>query len=160
MLGKTQINLLVNALASSQAAFKFIVVGGQVLSTEAGYENHATFADERHYLLQKIREAKIEGVIFLDGDRHHTILSMYQENRNVYPLYDLTCSSLTAGANSWKEPLNTNGIEETFVGQHNFGLLNVSGPRKDRVLRISIFDKDGKVLWNRDIRQQDLRYKK
>ena len=122
MLGKKQIDWLINALASSQAPFKFIAIGGQVLSTEAAFENYATFADERHYLLQKIREAKIEGVVFLDGDRHHTILSKYQENKDVYPLYDLTCSSLTAGANNRKEPLNTNGIEETFVG-HCVALL-------------------------------------
>lgn len=160
MLGKEQIDWLINALASSRAPFKFVVVGGQVLSTEAGYENHAIFSEERHYLLQKIREAKIEGVIFLDGDRHHTILSSLQENRDVYPLYDLTCSSLTAGANNRKEPLNKNGIEETFVGQHNFGLLNVSGPRTNRELKISIFDKDGEVLWTRRIRAQELRYDK
>ncbi|MEL6560716.1 MAG: alkaline phosphatase D family protein [Bacteroidota bacterium] len=160
MLGKEQIDWLINALASSRAPFKFIVIGGQVLSTEAGYENHAGFSDERHYLLQKIREAKIEGVVFLDGDRHHTILSSMQENRDVYPLYDLTCSSLTAGANNRKEPLNKNGIEETFVGQHNFGLLNVSGPRTNRELKISISDKDGQVLWIRTIRAQDLKYRK
>ena len=159
MLGKKQIDWLINALTSSQAPFKFIVIGGPVLSTEAWYENYATFADERHYLLQKIREAKIEGVIFLDGDRHHTILSVYKENKDVYPLYDLTCSSLTAGVSSNSEALNTNGIEETFVIQHNFGLLNVSGPRLDRVLNISICDKDGKVLWTRNIREQDLKYK-
>ncbi len=160
MLGKKQIDWLINALSSSQAPFKFIVIGGQVLSTEAWYENHATFADERHYLLQKIREAKIEGVVFLDGDRHHTILSRYKENKDVYPLYDLTCSSLTAGAYNRKEPLNTNGIEDTFIGQHNFGILNVSGPRKDRVLKITIFDKDGNSLWTQNIHAKDLKYRK
>ena len=158
MLGKKQIDWLINALAASRAPFKFIVIGGQVLSTEAAFENHAILPDERNYLLQKIREAKIEGVVFLDGDRHHTILSVYQESRDVYPLYDLTCSSLTAGANSRKEPLNTNGLEETFVGEHNFGLLNVSGPRQDRVLKMSILDKNGETLWSRDIRETELKY--
>ncbi|WP_435578193.1 alkaline phosphatase D family protein [Gilvibacter sp.] len=160
MLGKEQIDWLINALASSRAPFKFIVIGGQVLSTEAWFENHATFADERHYLIKKIRDARIEGVVFLDGDRHHTILSKQQENQSVYPLYDLTCSSLTAGANNSKEVLNTNGIEDTFVGQHNFGLLNVSGPRTDRVLTITIRDKDGQPLWTREIKAQDLKYKR
>lgn len=158
MLGKEQIDWLINALASSHASFKFIAIGGQVLSTEAKYENYATFPDERHYLIQKIREAKIEGVVFLDGDRHHTSLSVYQENEEVYPLYDLTCSSLTAGSNNRIENLNTNSIEETFVGQHNFGMLQVKGPRKDRVLTITINGKDGEQLWTRDIRQQDLKY--
>ncbi|MDC8005861.1 alkaline phosphatase D family protein [Aureisphaera galaxeae] len=160
MLGKAQIDWLINALASSRAPFKFVAIGGQVLSTEAMYENHATFSNERRYLLDKIREAKIEGVIFLDGDRHHTGLSVMQESRYVYPLYDLTCSSLTAGAYDDKEKLNTNKLEETLVGQHNFGILNVSGPRTDRVLNIKIFDKDGKELWTKDIKAKDLKYKR
>ena len=88
MLGKDQIDWLINALSFSQASFKFVAVGGQVISNGAVYENYATYPDERKYLLDKIREAKIEGVIFLDGDRHHTILSKMQETKNDYPLYD------------------------------------------------------------------------
>ncbi len=159
MLGKDQIDWLINALASSRAPFKFIAVGGQFISSEAMYENHATFQNERNYLIKKIREAKIEGVVFLDGDRHHTGLSKMQESDSVYPLYDLTCSSLTAGAHYNKEALNVYKLEETLVGEHNFGMLNVSGPRKDRVLTINIFDKDGKELWTKKIKAQDLRYK-
>ena len=68
LLGKEQIDWLINALSSSLAPFKFVAVGGQVLSSEAQHENYATFPEEREYLLRKIREAKIEGVIFLDGD--------------------------------------------------------------------------------------------
>ncbi len=160
LLGKAQIDWLINAMASSYAPFKFVAIGGQVLSSEADYENYATYPEERQYLLDKIREAKIEGVIFLDGDRHHTGLSRLQESSNVYPFYDLTCSSLTAGAYDDKEEENTYKLEETLVGQHNFGILSVSGPRKDRVLEISIFDKDGKELWSKEIRAKELKYKR
>ena len=159
MLGKAQIDWLINALASSNAPFKFITIGGQVLNSEAEYENYATFPKERKYLLDKIREAKIEGVIFLDGDRHHTGLSRMQENANVYPIYDLTCSSLTAGANNNREKSNIYRLEETLVGQHNFGILKVSGPRTERVLNIKIFDKNGKQIWSKDLKAQDLTYK-
>ncbi|GAA4271534.1 alkaline phosphatase D family protein [Aquimarina gracilis] len=159
MLGKAQIDWLINALASSNAPFKFIAVGGQVLNSEAMYENYATFPKEQKYLLNKIREARIEGVIFLDGDRHHTALSRMQESNDVYPLYDLTCSSLTAGSNNNREKLNVYKLEETLVGQHNFGILTVSGPRKERVLNIKILDKNGNELWTKDIKAQDLKYK-
>lgn len=160
MLGKEQIDWLINALSSSRAPFKFIAIGGQVLSTEADYENYATFPEERRYLLNKIREARIEGVIFLDGDRHHTVLSKMQESEDVYPLYDLTCSSLTAGSNDNKELFNRNRVEDTVVGQHNYGMLNVSGPRTDRVLKIQIMDKDGTEIWSKVIKAKDLTYKK
>ena len=158
MLGKDQIDWLINALSFSQASFKFVAVGGQVISNGAVYENYATYPDERKYLLDKIREAKIEGVIFLDGDRHHTILSKMQETKNVYPLYDLTCSSLTAGVNNDNEPYNSFKLEETFVNVNNFGMLNVTGPTNDRKLTIQIFDKDGKELWIKSIKANDLKY--
>ena len=158
LLGKEQIDWLINAMASSNAPFKFVCIGGQVLSTEAMYENYATFPKEQRYLLDKIREARIEGVVFLDGDRHHTGLSKMQESKNVYPIYDLTCSSLTAGAYPDNEELNQYRLEETLFDKHNFGLLNVSGPHTDRVLKITIFDKDGEEVWNKDIRANDLRY--
>ena len=158
MLGKDQIDWLINALSFSQASFKFVAVGGQVISNGVVYENYATYPDERKYLLDKIREAKIEGVIFLDGDRHHTILSKMQETKNVYPLYDLTCSSLTAGVNNDNEPYNSFKLEETFVNVNNFGMLNVTGPTNDRELTIQIFDKDGKELWIKSIKANDLKY--
>ena len=158
MLGKDQIDWLINALSFSQASFKFVAVGGQVISNGAVYENYATYPDERKYLLDKIRETKIEGVIFLDGDRHHTILSKMQETKNVYPLYDLTCSSLTAGVNNDNEPYNSFKLEETFVNVNNFGMLNVTGPTNDRELTIQIFDKDGKELWIKSIKANDLKY--
>ena len=158
MLGKDQIDWLINALSFSQASFKFVAVGGQVISNGAVYENYATYPEERKYLLDKIREAKIEGVIFLDGDRHHTILSKMQETKNVYPLYDLTCSSLTAGVNNDNEPYNSFKLEETFVNVNNFGMLNVTGPTNDRELTIQIFDKDGKELWIKSIKANDLKY--
>ena len=158
MLGKDQIDWLINALSFSQASFKFVAVGGQVISNGPVYENYATYPDERKYLLDKIREAKIEGVIFLDGDRHHTILSKMQETKNVYPLYDLTCSSLTAGVNNDNEPYNSFKLEETFVNVNNFGMLNVTGPTNDRELTIQIFDKDGKELWIKSIKANDLKY--
>ena len=158
MLGKDQIDWLINALSFSQASFKFVAVGGQVISNGAVYENYATYPDERKYLLDKIREAKIEGVIFLDGDRHHTILSKMQETKNVYPLYDLTCSSLTAGVNNDNEPYNSFKLEETFVNVNNFGMLSVTGPTNDRELTIQIFNKNGKELWIKSIKANDLKY--
>lgn len=159
MLGKEQIDWLINALSFSQAPFKFIAIGGQVLSTGAVYENYATYPKERKYLLDKIREAKIEGVVFLNGDRHHTILSKMQENEKVYPMYDLTCSPLTSGTNSDDESYNVFGMKETLVSVHNFGMLHITGPSKDRALTIEIFDKDGQPMWTKSIKASDLKYK-
>jgi alkaline phosphatase D len=83
-----------------------------------------------------------------------------QESKYVYPLYDLTCSPLTSGAYDDKEEANAFKLKETLFGKHNFGMLNVSGPRTDRVLKITIHDKDGKEVWAKKIKARDLRYKR
>ena len=62
-----------------------------------------------------------------------------QENEDVYPLYDLTCSSLTAGTNDDDESYNIYSLRETLVSENNFGMLNVTGPANNRVLIIKIF---------------------
>ena len=158
ILGKNQIDWLINALTFSNAPFKFIVVGGQVISTKPLNENHASFAEEKSYLINKIREAKIEGVIFLDGDRHHTVLSKMQESNNVYPFYDLTCSSLTATNYKNDETHNIFKLEETIIGENNFGILSVVGSANNRELIVKIFDKEGEELWRKSIKSSDLKY--
>jgi alkaline phosphatase D len=67
-------------------------------------------------------------------------------------MYDLTVSSLTAGSNTRadKEP-NKNRVEGTLVMEHNFAIVEVTGKRKERVLNIMVYDKDGQELWTRKI---------
>jgi alkaline phosphatase D len=156
-LGRAQIEWLIDALRSSRAPFKFVVVGGQVINTSRTFENYATYADERKFLLDRITEEKIPGVIFLTGDKHWTELSR-MPREGTYPLYDLTVSPLTAGtSNGWQREQNDHRVEGTLLQEHNFGLLDVSGPRTDRVLTIRILDKDGTEKWTRRIAASELR---
>jgi alkaline phosphatase D len=62
----------------------------------------ATYDAERAELLKKIADAKVPGVFFLTGDRHHTCLQKLERAGNLYPLYDLTISPLTSGQNQLK----------------------------------------------------------
>ncbi|MEM6297841.1 MAG: alkaline phosphatase D family protein [Bacteroidota bacterium] len=156
MLGEAQIQWLIDALKSSRAPFKFVVTGGQVVNDFAYFENYAIFAEERTKLLKAIEDEGIEGVIFLTGDRHHTVLSM-MDRPTSYPLYDFTCSSLTAGSHSPKDGENSHKVEGTVVGERNFSVLSVSGERKDRELNIKVFNVEGEMLWERVIKANDLR---
>ena len=74
-LGDAQIEWLIDALKSSPAPFKFVVVGGQVLNTAVSFENYATYGEERARLLDRITTERIPGVLFLRGDKHWTELS-------------------------------------------------------------------------------------
>ena len=95
-----------------------------MINSSASYENYATCAEERQRLIKKIRESNAKGVFFLTGDRHHTSLSALQENDKVYPLYDLTSSSLTSGVYAPQpEEKNTNLVSGTVVVDQNFALM-------------------------------------
>ena len=56
------------------------------------------------------------------------------------PIYDLTVSPLTADANPRAASEATQlRVADTFVGEHNFALLAISGQRQERTLKISVF---------------------
>lgn len=158
VLGQEQLQWLFDALTFSRAPFKFVVIGGQVLNPAQVHENYSNYAEERAALLQFLAKAKIPGVIFLDGDRHHTELSRL-DRPGTYPLYDLTVSPLTAGtaADRVREEPNTLRVPGTFVNQHNFATLDITGPRTDRLLLITLLNHEGKQLWQKQIRASELR---
>ncbi|QMU27543.1 alkaline phosphatase D family protein [Adhaeribacter radiodurans] len=156
LLGKTQLNWLIDALTSSKASFKFICIGGQVLNSVNAFENYSTFPIEKQQLLNRITAARIPGVIFLDGDRHHTELSRLNR-KGTYPLYDLTISPLTAGPGKGDGNANKNQLPGTFYNQRNFAVLAVSGPDTDRVLIITVYSYDSEPIWQQQIRANDLK---
>lgn len=148
ILGKAQIEWLVQALKYSRAPFKMVAVGGQVLNDAAMYENHAVYGEERTYLLQRIEEENIRGVVFLTGDRHHTELSKmtFEDGREIY---DLTVSPLTSGVHANSEEVNNFQVDNTMVAERNYAVITFSGARKDRSMKIAIFDSKGALLWDR-----------
>jgi len=158
ILGAAQEEWLIDALKASNANFKFVAVGGQFINSNADYENHAIFPEERERIIRKIREEKIEGVIFLTGDRHHTELSALKENKAFYPIYDLTVSPLTSGTHAAREEPNQNYVENTVVNKRNFGEIEITGTWKNRIAMFRIFDSNGKLLWEREVKANDLKY--
>lgn len=158
-LGKQQMQWLVDNLIYSKATFKIVCIGGQVLNPVAAHENYATYAEERNELLNLIQKAKVKGVLFLSGDRHHTDL-IKMERLGTYPLYDLTVSPLTSGPakpGKDEDEASTGRMPNTLVTDRNFGILSFSGPAKDRKMVISIHAVDGKMIWEKTIAASELR---
>lgn len=153
ILGKEQIHWLIDALASSKASFKIVAVGGQVLSPAAVWENHATFPEEREYLLNLIEEEQIKNVIFLSGDRHKTELTKWVSPSGL-EVYDYTSSPLSSTAYNSSEEGNTLRVEGTHVSTQNFGILEFVGDLKNREVALQAFDTEGKLLWEKKIRKQ------
>ena len=152
MLGSEQVEWLIRALKYSDASFKLVAVGSQVLNPAAVYENMSTIPKERDELLRRIEEEGIKGVVFLTGDRHFTELSTLQL-KDGRTIYDLTTSPITSGPYAPKET-NALRVEGTLVDQRNFGTLEFSGAKGARTMLIRVFDNTGKQLWERAIPQE------
>jgi alkaline phosphatase D len=160
ILGERQIQWLLDALVNSYAPFKFVVMGGQFISSIEAHERHINFApEERQRLIDAIQRLKINGVIFLTGDVHHTELSRLAVD-GAYPLYDLTISPLTSGVAGKGAEENEFQVEGTLVKDRSFGLLSVEGSRGQRTLTIEVFDSDGIELWERSISENELKFSK
>jgi alkaline phosphatase D len=83
------------------------------------------------------------------------------ERDGLYPLYEFTSSPLSAGnystLNESDEFDNPQRVEGTLVyKERNFGMLQVEGPRNERVLTLQTYDKEGNLLWEKTITQQEL----
>jgi alkaline phosphatase D len=150
ILGEAQRDWLLNALRNSRASFKVVAIGGQMVSDAAIYENFAQFPEERALLFDAIDELDIRGVVFLSGDRHNSELSKLKLPGGNW-IYDLTVSPLTSGSYNHEDEPNNNREAGTMVGIRNYGVLNVSGPRKERVLTMTVKDAEGNSLWTRSI---------
>ena len=158
ILGKEQLQWLIDALSSSQATFKIIAIGGQVLNSEKVYENYINWEEEHTELLNLIEKEKIDGVIFLSGDRHFSEVSK-MPRFNSYPLHDFTVSPLTSGfCDICIDENNKYRMKESAVFQRNFAIFSIYSSNKDRVLDYTIFDNKGNPLWNYKINASDLKY--
>ncbi|MEM9050475.1 MAG: alkaline phosphatase D family protein [Bacteroidota bacterium] len=153
MLGADQIDWLIESLKYSRAPFKFVAVGSQILNTAAVYENYANYEEERASLLNRIAEEGITGVIFLTGDRHHSEMSMVEING--IEIYDITVSPLTSGTHKPGDEKNDNRIEGSLINEHNYGLITITGKRKERKLNLQIKSNTGKELWHYEISAAD-----
>ena len=157
VLGNTQLDWLINALSSSKANFKIIVIGGQVLNSVAEKENYSNYPKEKEKLLKEILENKVKGVLFISGDRHFTEFSELPRE-NTYSLFDWTVSPLTSGVAS-EVALKENNIYRTkgsLITQHNFGTISFLGSKQNRQIKLTVFDSKGIELWNKTILKKDL----
>ncbi|MFN5268123.1 MAG: alkaline phosphatase D family protein [Burkholderiales bacterium] len=148
--GDEQMRWLRNALANSRAPIKIIASGGQFLNEINPWEGWHWYPKERADFLKWLEDESIAGVLFLSGDRHHSVL-MHTQGEKGYAYWELTCSPLTAGTfPARQEDLNNPMTQPgTLVTQRNFCAIHVEGAAKDRRLRLQVRASDGALLWER-----------
>ncbi len=156
IFGEEQVEWLIDGLVKSNAPFKFIVTGNEFISDNTYEENHISFNEERERILSLIKEEGIEGVVFLTGDRHFSELSKL-EREGTYPIYDFTISPFTSGVNLTKMESNSYRVEGSYIAKRNFAIFELTGERKNRELKCSIYNKDGEKLWDYIINENELK---
>ena len=159
LLGDAQLLWLLDALSNSRARFKIIAIGSQVLNPFSRFEGYAQHPRERERLIQGIKERRVEGVIFLSGDRHFAELNRRADDPQFYPLYDFTSSPLTSGlASSVGDEINNPlRVKGTLVNDRkNFGLLRFTGEGAERAVTLEAHDPQGALIWRHKIYARDL----
>ena len=161
MFGAAQMQWLMDALASSNAPFKIIAGGNQMMNPLTPFEAWGNFPEEQKRLLAYLVEARISGVLFVSGDRHFSELIRRVEP-NLYPLYDFTSSALTStpAEPATAELNNPARVPGTLVrGARNFGLIETGGTSKERTLLLRTLDASGKEWWRHEIKASELTFK-
>lgn len=141
----------------SDASFKFIGIGSQVINDNNFGESYADYSHERDELLDFIAANNVKGVVFLTGDKHYSELS--KRIWNGYPFYDFTCSPLTF------PPLprrllgayhNGNRVAGMDYAKRNFGRISFSGPKGNRQMKIEIIGRSGRLRRSTTLNENDL----
>jgi alkaline phosphatase D len=157
VLGEQQMEWLKNSLLYSSATFKIIAMGSQVLNPVSPFDKLGNFPVEYDELMNFIKENKINGVLFLSGDRHHSEI-IKLDRPGTYSLYDITVSPLTSGTHSFggaekNNPYRILGIDE----KQNYARFSFSGKRNERKLMVEFFGVKGDKLGEWSVSENELK---
>lgn len=158
-LGQQQMEWLKNSLLYSSATFKIIAVGSQVLNPVSPFDKWRDFPAEYTELMDFLQEYRINGVLFLTGDRHHSEI-IKVERPGTYPLYDITVSPLTSGTHVFGSAEKNNPYRVLGIDQlQNYGRFSFSGPRNDRKLTVDFLGLKGEKLGTWSVSEKELKTK-
>lgn len=156
-LGEKQLQWLFDNLVSSNATFKFIVLGGQFLSTSETFESYSNygFEEERQHIIDFIHQNDLTNVIFLTGDVHFSEISVLQ-TEDEPTIWDLTSSPLNSGVNTYAhEKQNSLRIPESVIMDRNFARVHITGSANNRVLQIVYYNSVGEQLFSYEIQSEN-----
>ena len=136
MLGEAQWKWLEGEF-QKPAAVRLIGLSTQLGTAHNGYEAWANLPKEQERFLKLLEKTKSEGVVLLSGDTHWAEVSLI-ERPGLYPLYDLTSSSLNQ---KWDPAgVNPNRIGKAYT-KANAGIMDIDWEK--RVLKTRIIDQWG-----------------
>ncbi|MEO6328529.1 MAG: alkaline phosphatase D family protein [Ginsengibacter sp.] len=156
--GAMQMEWLKNSLLFSDATFKVIAVGSQVLNPYPSSESMKLYTAEYNELMNFIDEQKIQGVIFFTGDRHHSEVIKHPR-KGLYALYDVTVSPYTSSVSkvTGAEINNESRVPGTLAEAQNFGKITVSGKLKERMFKVEFIGVKGAKLGEWSVTENEIK---
>ena len=161
ILGQQQLQWLKTMLQQSDATFKIIGLGMQAINPYQEKESFYQAKKEYEELLQFIKDNKIEGILFLSGDRHFSELNK-KTYADLYPLYDFTISPLSmypVKKSKTEEAINPN-YANSYYSDYNYAKISIAGIHNNRTCTLEIKDNNGNTIWNYQIKEDILKFKK
>lgn len=157
MLGRQQMEWLKNSLLYSTAAFKIVAMGSQALNPVSPYDTWWDFPAEYDEFMNFLQEYKIDGVVFLTGDRHHSEV-IKVDRPGTYPLFDVTVSPLTSNGYPFAGKEKNNPYRVTGIDlKQNYGKFSFSGERNARKLTVEFFGLKGEKLTEWSVLEKDIK---
>ena len=156
MLGAQQMQWLKEALLQSTATFKIINMGSQVLNPASDKDKFMYFPIEYYELMAFIKDNRLDGVVFLTGDRHHSEV-IKVERPGTYALYDVTVSSLTAGISGFNGAEKENKARLLGIAKNNYGRISVTGGKGQRQLKVEFIGTKGDKLGEWSVMESELK---
>ena len=137
--GRAQTDWLLAGLKQSTAPVKLIANGTQVVTRSTGGEGHRREAqNELHRLIAHIEKHRIDGGIFLSGDRHYS--ELHFEARDGHPpLLEFTSSPLQQDQKVGPLQNRPNTFRLWGLKGNSFGLVTVDIPEEGQgVVRLEV----------------------
>ncbi|MBK9258700.1 MAG: alkaline phosphatase family protein [Polyangiaceae bacterium] len=159
LLGKEQLEWLIDALTQSDAAMKIVASPTQVLAEAAVRKQWECFRlnapGELDFLLREIENRNIRGVVFVSGDLHMANL-FHCEGRRLPggfgpDFWELTASPL---ANEpWMESIDDEdpGLVSECIDSCNYGIVDIDLDRVGAEVRLICKNERGEVLFEQPV---------
>lgn len=150
LLGAGQLAWLKARLKASRAVFKLLACGSG-WSSAKGPQGDAwsAYLHERDALFDFIRDERIGGVVLLSGDTHVGELNAIpRSDQGGYDLYELVSSPLAQDTRTnWLDRRPEMRIREVYVGDCNFGAIEIDTALPDPEIRLDLVDTRGNRVW-------------
>ncbi len=157
MFGEKQLAWLKGGLSASSATFKLVVNGNQMISDTHPHESWGVqFRPERDAFLRWLWDERIQGVIFLAGDRHFAELVRRKDPKGKGDdLWELTSSPLANDTFKQGDKIPNGDRVRSYTTGPNFGLLRFDTTATPPTVELVLKRQDGKTEFKQKIEARD-----